>query len=329
MKKLLLLALLAFHCIGAFAQEKPKTIFISISVKDNSLQAKDFNVLSSALIDNFNQKYTVLNRSKEFDEILQSEFEYEAQGFVRDDQLHQLGERLKADEICIVTITCFNDVECQYYFDAQILDLSSSYIVDNAHILVDSIDYNIQNEVAFKLAYDMGIINGTDNEYIDAETIDDNMLRVDDVNGPLGMNIYKGNTRLYYYDFGKNENKYGRLKEIMSVLEPVGLYDDFIKAKRLAKTGDFCVMVGAPLLGVSIGSLAFSIKHKDKINLHKLTVGYFCIGSAVLIGGITSKLFAVKKVRQIVTQYNSTVNNKYSQITYGITNNGFGIMYEF
>lgn len=146
MKKLLLLALLAFHCIGAFAQEKPTLVDTISQVPSHTIAVYASGVegcpslhpVTSQIIQSLNVNYQVVNRDDEFLKYRDDEFAYIASGKVNDEQLARIGEDSGVDFICALVVQKFGS---EYYYQTRIINVETADIVSLAD--ASSSDFSI------------------------------------------------------------------------------------------------------------------------------------------------------------------------------------------
>ena len=146
MKKLLLWALLAFQCIGAFAQEKPTLTDTISQVPSHTIAVyargvegcPSLHPVTSQIIQSLNVNYQVVNRDDEFLKYRDEEFAYIASGKVNDEQLARIGEDSGVDFICALVVQKFGS---EYYYQTRIINVETADIVSLAD--ASSSDFSI------------------------------------------------------------------------------------------------------------------------------------------------------------------------------------------
>lgn len=120
MKKSVLLFLLILTATSLFAQDKIAVYVYSTAPLNEPINALRANI-EEALINSAGSSYTVIDRTEEFQAILDTTRGYQAKGYVSDNQLIATGKELQVNKVCGVVITDYGKEG--YFIECKILDV--------------------------------------------------------------------------------------------------------------------------------------------------------------------------------------------------------------
>lgn len=337
MKKLLLLALLAFHCIGAFAQTPTLAIYSKLYADDAQVS---LNPLVAELTGRLMDNYTLVSRMEEFQALVDKELTYQASGRVDDEMLVKLGKEFGADNVCAVFVE-YNKASNAYFYWVKVISTQNRDIKRNGQSTASDLSISKQQFAAKEIL----------EQLFPPVPVKLNLLYNE------GVNVFHGS---YCYD----EEQVNRLLRECDDKRAVKLYSSGLKQKKTARWlyggGGVVLFVGAMChigwkdveniyeyrtvevpekhLGSGIVIGAHTTKEKVLIKStrwHKTTktaVAFTVIGtSTLIIGGILSKL-ADNNVGAAITIYNNELKrgNAYSfQCSFGPTPSGVGLCLKF
>ena len=332
MKKLLLLALLAFHCIGAFAQTPTLAIYSKLYTDDTQVS---LNPLVAELTGRLMDNYTLVSRMEEFQALVDKELVYQASGRVDDEMLVKLGKEFGADNVCAVFVE-YNKASNAYFYWVKVISTQNRDIKRNGKSTKSDLTINKQQSAANEI-YEQ--LFPPRPKYTAAD-----LLSYDDV--------YDSRNRLCYdYDVECKLNSCGNSSAIQQYRS--GLKLD--KVSRAFNVGGWITLV--PGLACQFGWLHKKVTYEKEVVMvvdDDLGICYWDevqvehstrwhdttkAGVALTAVGATSFIIAAiissaanKKVDSAIEIYNREIKNSkgyYSKLFFGSTPSGVGLCLKF
>ncbi|MBQ7280546.1 MAG: hypothetical protein IJR13_07495 [Bacteroidales bacterium] len=160
MKRIAFLLLLTLSCTVLCAQEKIVVFVYSNANINNETLNMLGSMIEEEIINSTEKNYIVLERSKNFHNIVTNEIRYQADGHVSDDQVLSDGSGLGANKVCGVVVSKFSS---DYFIECKILDVESRKVERKASYPVsederiDRLDPLSSKKAAQSIASQLGL----------------------------------------------------------------------------------------------------------------------------------------------------------------------------
>ncbi|MBQ7280545.1 MAG: hypothetical protein IJR13_07490 [Bacteroidales bacterium] len=204
MKKIFFASLLLAFSTLVMAQQKVVVFVYSNNNLNEPTNALRSNI-ETALINSVGQSYIVLDRTDEFHEFMNKEYNYQGEGYVSDNQLIAAGEQMGANKICGVVITRYP--EEGYFIECKILDIKERKIEKKAtyptnNERVNDLGIASSQRIALHLSKQLGVLSSSQAEALVVLRVGDSF----DVKKLKTGICYFPNCRIGYLD---NTRKHG------------------------------------------------------------------------------------------------------------------------